>query len=301
MNYLIVGSGGVGGCIGAYLTKAGKDVTLIARNAHLKAMKQKGVILEDTKGNQEVIPVKAMELKDYKEKADVIFLCVKGYSIASLVDELKRVSDEKTVIIPILNVYGTGDKLQKELQAQVCDGCIYIASEKKEAGTILMKGSIFRIVYGLSSHEIPPRLLAIKKDLEDSGIEAVLSDNIQRDAFEKYAYITSAVTCGLYYHATAGDMQKEGKERELFKALNHEIELLACAMGIPFEKDMVKENVAILDTLSPLSSTSMQRDIAQGNPSEIDGLIYEVGRLAKQYRVELPHFQEIIAKLQRFC
>lgn len=300
MKYLIIGSGGVGGCIGAYLTKAGKDTTLIARNAHLEAMK-KGLILEDVKGNQELIPVKAMELKDYQEKADVIFLCVKGYSIASILDEIKRVSNEKTIIIPILNVYGTGDKLQKELSASVCDGCIYIASEIKEPGVILMKGDVFRIVYGLSSHKISPELKAIQKDLLESGIEAVLSENIQRDAFEKYAYISSAVTCGLYYHATAGDMQKEGKERELFKALNHEIELLASAMGIPFEKDMVKENVAILDTLSPLSSTSMQRDIAQGKPSEIDGLIYEVGRLANQYQIELPNFQSIIAKLQRFC
>lgn len=301
MKYLIIGTGGVGGCIGAYLSKAGKDTTLIARNANLKAMKENGLIIEDVCGKQEKISVQAMELKEYQEKADVIFVCVKGYSLPVLMDDIKRVSDSHTVIIPILNVYGTGDKMQEELDATVCDGCIYIASEVKEPGVILKKGDIFRIVYGLSNHKITPELEQIKKDLEQSGIEAVLSTNIQREAFKKYAYISPAVTCGLYYHATAGDMQKEGKVRDLFKTLIHEIELLASAMDISFEEDMVKENVAILDTLAPISSTSMQRDIAQGKPSEIDGLIYEVGRLADKYHVELPTYQKIISQLQRFC
>lgn len=301
MKYLIIGTGGVGGCIGAYLSKAGKDTTLIARNANLKAMKENGLIIEDVCGKQEKISVQAMELKEYQEKADVIFVCVKGYSLPALMDDIKRVSDSHTVIIPILNVYGTGDKMQEELDATVCDGCIYIASEVKEPGVILKKGDIFRIVYGLSNHKITPELEQIKKDLEQSGIEAVLSTNIQREAFKKYAYISPAVTCGLYYHATAGDMQKEGKVRDLFKTLIHEIELLASAMDISFEEDMVKENVAILDTLAPISSTSMQRDIAQGKPSEIDGLIYEVGRLADKYHVELPTYQKIISQLQRFC
>lgn len=45
MKYLIIGAGGTGGILGAYMTKAGKDVTLIARNAHLAAMKEDGLTL----------------------------------------------------------------------------------------------------------------------------------------------------------------------------------------------------------------------------------------------------------------
>ncbi len=79
------------------------------------------------------------------------------------------------------------------------------------------------------------------------------------------------------------------------------MKLLARAMDIPFQKNMVEYNLSILDSLDPQASTSMQRDIMQGKPSEIDGLIYEVGRLAKKYGVKLPCYQKIIAQFQQFC
>lgn len=300
MKILVLGSGGVGGCIGAYLSKAGKDVTLIARGQHLEKMQEQGLVIESSQG-QEIIPVHAMELKDYKEIADVIFVCFKGYSLMNMVDEIKRVSDAHTIIIPILNVYGTGARLQKLVDAKVCDGCIYIASEIKEPGVIWKKGEIFKLVYGRRDHVVDESLVKIQKDLMDSGIEAIVSRNIQAEAFEKYSYISAAATCGLYYHATAEAMQKPGKERELFAQLVHEIETLARAMDIPFQKNMVEYNLSILDSLDSQASTSMQRDIMQGKPSEIDGLIYEVGRLAKKYGVKLPCYQKIIAQFQQFC
>lgn len=77
MKILVLGSGGVGGCIGAYLSKAGKDVTLIARGQHLEKMQEQGLVIESSQG-QEIIPVHAMELKDYKEIADVIYVCFKA-------------------------------------------------------------------------------------------------------------------------------------------------------------------------------------------------------------------------------
>ena len=54
----------------------------------------------------------------------------------------------------------------------------------------------------------------IKKDFDDSGIDGVLSENIQRDALEKFSYVSPIGAAGLYYHATAADFQREGKQRE---------------------------------------------------------------------------------------
>lgn len=60
-----------------------------------------------------------------------------------------------------------------------------------------------------------------------------------------------------------------------------EISALAAAMGYPFEKDYVKINLEILSNLSADATTSMQRDIMEGKPSELDGLVMEPLRLAK--------------------
>lgn len=300
MKYLVIGAGGTGGCIGAYMTEAGKDVTMIARGAHLEAMQKNGIQMETTKkGNYTVKPVKAASMENYQEQPDVIFVCVKGYSLEDTVPFIQRVAGPDTVVIPILNIYGTGGRLQEKLpDLLVTDGCIYIAAEIRRPGCLWQNGDIFRVVFGVRRpSQYRPVLEQIKKDLEDAGIEAVLSENIQRDALQKFSYVSPAAACGQYYNAKAGDMQKPGEIRDTFAALIGEVDALAKAMGIPFGKDIVKINLDILDHLTPEASTSMQRDIRQGKASEIDGLIYEVVRMGQKYGVAVPAYEKIAREL----
>lgn len=303
MKYLVIGAGGTGGCIGAYMTEAGKDVTLIARGAHLAAMQADGLRMETTKkGNYTVKPVKATDMEHYEEHPDVIFVCVKGYSLEETVPFIRRAAKPETVVIPILNIYGTGSRLQEQLpELLVTDGCIYIAAEIKEPGCLWQNGDIFRVVFGVRKPSEYREILAeVKKDLDDSGITGILSDNIQRDALQKFAYVSPAAACGQYYDAMAGDMQKPGEIRDTFAALIHEIDMLAEAMGIHFEVDIVQTNLDILDSLTPKASTSMQRDIKKGKSSEVDGLIFEVVRMGEKYGVKLPVYEKIAKELAAF-
>ena len=296
MKYLVIGAGGTGGSIGAYMTEAGKDVTLIARGEHLKRIQEHGLNMETTKkGNYTVNPIKATDMEHYEEQPDVIFVCVKGYSLEDTIPFIRRVAKESTIVIPILNIYGTGSRMQEQLPGLlVTDGCIYIAGEIKEPGTILLRGDIFRIVYGVRDPlEIRPELFQVAQDLKDSGIEGVLSDNIRRDALQKFAYVSPMAACGLYYHVSAGEVQKTGEPRDTFVKLMKEIDALAVAMGVPFLVDIVTTNLQILDALNPEASTSMQRDVYAGKASEIDGLIYEVVRMGQRYGVPTPTYEMI--------
>ena len=303
MKYLIIGAGGTGGCIGAYMTEAGKDVTLIARGAHLEAMKKNGLRMETVHRGHFTVPVRAETMEQYEksgEKPDVIFVCVKGYSLQDTVPFIRNVAKPDTVVIPVLNIYGTGGRLQEALpNLLVTDGCIYVAAEIREPGCILQKGEILRIVYGVRNpEEYRPVLEEVKKDLEESSAEAVLSEDIRRDALQKFSYISPAAACGLYYDVSAGEMQKPGEIRDTFAALTAEIGILAEAMGVPFAEDPVRTNLDILDHLAPEASTSMQRDIWQGKQSEIDGLIFEVVRMAEKYGAKLPVYEKICGELR---
>lgn len=300
MKYLIIGTGGVGGSIGGYMARAGKDVTLIARGTHLEAIRKNGLTVEATSGTFTVNPP-AEDMDSYNDTPDVIIVCVKGYSLDEVIPFIARVANDNTVVIPILNIYGTGGKMQEKLPGMlVTDGCTYVAAQIKAPGVIAMNGAILRVVYGVRNpEEYRPVLEDIKQDLAESGIEPTLSDNIRRDALKKFAYVSPAATCGLYYNALAEAMQKPGEIRDTFAALIHEIEILAEAMDIDFGEDMVAINLGILDNLAPDASTSMQRDIAAGKSSEIDGLIYEVVRLGKKYGVSLPTYEMIAEAVKK--
>ena len=317
MKYIIIGAGGTGGILGFYMTKAGKDVTLIARNAHLEAMKKQGLSVQKMWTNEtETIPVSAESMESYEakgEKADVILVCVKKYSLDSCIPFIQNISHENTIVVPVLNVYGTGAYLQEKLpKVLVTDGCIYVSANIKQAGVLLQHGEILRVFFGVREKEDlkklngqldgeykAERLLKkIAQDFKDSGIDGILSDNIKRDALTKFSYVSPIGTAGLYLHTVAGDFQREGEARELFKTLIREIVTLANAMGITFEEDLVERNLKILSNLPEEATTSMQRDVMEGKQSEIDGLVYEVVRMAKKYGVEVPAYERAAEKFR---
>lgn len=301
MKYAIIGAGGTGGILGFYMTKAGKDVTLIARGRHLAAMQESGLAVEKMwDGTTETIPVKAADMDHYSERPDVILVCVKGYSLEDTIPFIQRVANPSTIVIPVLNIYGTGAKMQEKLpNLLVTDGCIYVSANIKEPGVLIQHGKILRVVYGVrEKEEYDPRLEEIKQDFDVSGIDGVLSENIRRDALEKFSYVSPIGAAGLYYHATAADFQREGEEREAFKTMIREIAALAEAMGVPFERDMVEVNLKILSTLASEATTSMQRDVMEGKDSEIDGLVYEVVRMGERYHVPVPMYEKVAEKLK---
>lgn len=303
MKYVVFGAGGTGGILGGQLAKGGQDVTLIARGAHLAAIQERGGLFVDRvwNGTSETIPVKACTADDYQETPDVILVCVKGYSLESVVPFIKRVAGTETVVLPILNIYGTGGKLQEMLPGiDVLDGCTYLYAEIKEPGVILQSGPYCRIVFGPRDNNIDvPRYQQMKQEFDAAGIVGELTAHIQRDALQKFSYVSPVGTTGLYYNAVAADMQKDGEARDCFVAMVREISALADAMGCPFDHDVVPDDLAILDGIAPTATTSMQRDIAEGHQSEIDGLIYEVVRLGERYGVDVPTYQKVAEEMKK--
>ena len=298
MKYAIIGAGGTGGCLGFFLQKAGKDVTLIARGKHLEAIRKNGLTIQKLwDESRETLPVKACTAEEYKEIPDVILVCIKGYSVDETVPTIKKIAGKETVVIPILNIYGTGGRLQKKLpELTVTDGCIYVSANIMEPGVILQHGKILRVVFGARKpEEETEKMRQVAKDMVTDDLEVILSENIRRDAMVKFSYVSPIGAAGLYCNAVAADFQREGEQREMFKALIREIVALSHAMGIEFEEDLVERNLKILASLSPEATTSMQRDVIEGKRSEMDGLVYEVVRMGREYKVSMPQYEKAAA------
>ena len=302
MKYLIIGAGGTGGITGTKLAMAGRDVTLIARGAHLEAIKRNGLKIHHIwDDSEETVSVKACTMDEYNDSPDVIIVCVKGYSVDSIYPFIEKVTNPSTIVIPILNIYGTGSMMQERLpDVLVTDGCIYVSAAIDKPGVLIQHGKICRIVFGVrDKKDFRPELSLIEKDFCESGIDGVLSDNIQKDTLEKFSYVSPIGAAGLYYNCTAKAFMREGKERELFKAMIREVEAVGQAMGITFEKDIVAKNLDILSTLTPDATTSMQRDVMAGKKSETDGLIFQVVHLGHKYNVPVPCYEMIAEKLKK--
>jgi 2-dehydropantoate 2-reductase len=293
-KYLIVGTGGVGGSIAGFLALAGHNVTCIARGAHLQAIRDNGLKLNSTLKGVQQIPVKASE--ECHDKADVIFVCVKGYSVDSVAGLIQKAAHKDTLVIPILNVYGTGNRIQQLLQqVTVLDGCIYIVGFVSGVGEITQMGAVFRLIFGARKGQNVPRasLEAIRHDLLNAGITAMLSDDIDRDTFIKWSFISAMACTGAYFDIPMGPIQKQGQERDVFIALSRESAAIGRKIGITVPDDVVTTHLQILDKLDPESTASLQKDIRKAHESEIDGQLFQMIRIAEQFGIAVPVYRKV--------
>ena len=309
LKYLIAGTGGVGGSIAAFLALAGKDVTCIARGEHLAAIRENGLQLHSDLKGEYALRVPAYTAEEYTAlvstsadyKADVIFVCVKGYSVDSITELIKSAAHEHTVVIPILNVYGTGPRIPRLVPGvTVLDGCIYIVGFVSGRGEITQMGKIFRLVYGAHRSTIVSRetLEAVQRDLQESGIKADISDDIDRDTFVKWSFISAMAVTGAYYDVPMGEVQKPGEVRNTFIGLSQESAALGRKLGIAFKEDIVEYNLKVIDKLAPESTASMQKDMAKGHQSEVQGLLFDMITAAEEQGIEVPTYRMVAEKFK---
>lgn len=301
LKYLIAGTGGVGGSIAAFLSFAGKDVTCIARGGHLAAIREHGLQLHSDLKGEQALNIPAYTAEEFQGKADVIFVCVKGYSVDSITELIKRAAHEGTVVIPILNVYGTGPRIQRLVPGvTVLDGCIYIVGFVSGNGEITQMGKIFRLVYGAHKGTNVSRetLEAIRQDLQESGIKAEISPDINRDTFVKWSFISAMAVTGAYYDVPMGEVQKPGKVRDTFIGLSRESYTLGCKLGIPLPNDLIDFNLKVIDKLAPESTASMQKDLEKGHESEVQGLLFDMITAAEEQGIEIPTYRMVAEKFK---
>lgn len=298
MKYLIIGAGGIGGSLGAFLARSGKDVTFIARGEHLKQMQQHGLIVSSgILGDFVINNVKAFTQEDYHETADVIFVCVKAYGLESIVDLLKKSCHSSSIIIPLLNGLNIGNKLELMLDKDITilDGCLYLSGYIDSPGKIVQVGKNNKIIFGLREGKTGDIsiLKQIQSDLIESGMNAIISDNIACDIYKKFACNASFGVCGTYFDITTKKMQQEGIYRDTAIELLKELNALAVAQGVQFDEDLVDVSLNFIDGLVVDTTSSLQRDIQSNRQSEIDSLLFDVVRKCRALNVSAPEFEKI--------
>lgn len=304
MRYLIVGAGGTGGALAGFLARSGQQVALVARGRHLEAIRQEGLTV-DMPEESFTVKLPAYDMESYlqarAEVPDIIFICLKGYSMAAAAPFLQQAAGERSLIIPILNIYGTGGRLQQELPGKiVTDGCIYIFSQKGEPGHIKLGGGLFRVVFGLRREAgaelaamAEPILEQLAEELRAAGAKAVHSRQIEADCFRKFTLISPMAALGAAYGTRGADLQLGGAYREKFIALVRELLAIARAKSLPLPEDMLEINLKMVDNMDKGATSSMQRDVEAGRPSEAEGLVHEVVRMAQEAGVKVPVYEEV--------
>lgn len=289
MRITVFGTGGVGGYFGGRLARAGEDVTFIARGEHLHAIKTTGLRVDSTDGDFVIYPARAMEDVSEVGETDLVILGVKAWQVPEAGRAIKPVVGSKTTVLPMQNGVEAVQQLVAELgRENVIGGLCRIVSFVIEPGHIRHAGFKPSIIIGELDNQRTERITKIEEVFKRAGLEITIAADIQVALWTKFLFIASFSGVGAMADAPAGVIRNDPKWRaQILKAME-EIYTLAHARGIKLPPDSVNNVMSAVDALPEDATSSMQRDIAAGKPSELESQNGAVVRMARETGIDVP-------------
>lgn len=287
----------MGGYFGGRLAQAGEDVTFVARGEHLRAIQTKGLKVESRNGDFTIYPAKATDRISDLGTVDLIIVGVKAWQVPEAARALKPIVGSPTTVLPLQNGVDASTQLIAELGADaVIGGLCKIVSFVVGPGHIRHAGFAPSTVIGEMDNRQTVRIQSIAATLNRAGIETAIAPDIEVALWMKFLFIASFSGMGAITGAAAGILRTEFRAR-VIQAME-EIYTLAHARGIKLPPDAIATVMAGVDALPADATSSMQRDIAAGKPSELDSQNGAVVRMAHDAGIEVPVHEAIYAQLK---
>lgn len=298
MRIAIMGSGGVGGYFGGLLARAGHDVTFIARGAHLAALRAHGLRVESVHGDFAITPAQTTDDPAAVGPVDCVLFATKTFQIEEAATAMRPMIGPQTAVLPLHNGLDASERTAAVLGAgPVLGGMCQLGSYIAAPGVIKQISQFRRVVAGELDGPVSPRVTAIVAALRAAGADAEASPTIQKARWTKFIFIAPFSGIGALTRAPAGDIMGCPETRSLLVDAVLEVEAVARAAGVGLDGDIAAKTVAFCDGMAPGQTASMQRDIMDGKPSELESIVGVMVRLGAELNVPTPLFRCFYAAL----
>ena len=314
MKICVVGAGAIGGLLGARLAAAGEDVTLIARGAHLEAIRARG--LEVTMNDGAVVQAaNVAATSDLTEcgTQDLVILGVKAHQIAPIVGELPVLFGPQTLVLTtqngipwwyfqrhggpldgtVLDSLDPGGTIGDAIAPERIIGCIaYPAAEITAPGRIRhIEGTRFPV--GELDGSVTDRVSTLSETLQRAGFKAPVLENIRSEIWLKAWGNLSFNPISALTHATLVDICRFPPSRELAAKMMTEAQEVAGRLGISFRVPLEKR-IAGAERVGK-HKTSMLQDAESGKALETEALIGAVAELGRLTGTQTPSIDAVHA------
>jgi len=302
MRFAIIGTGGVGGYFGGLLARDGEDVTFIARGEHLAAIRERGLQVESIHGDFTVRDARATDRPEEVGPVDAVLFATKTHQLEAAAEAMKPMIGPRTLIVPLHNGIDSAERTAAVVGPEhVVGGLCYVGSMIAAPGIIRQNSPFRRVIVGeLPGSTAAPsgRLQPIVDALAATGVAAEISDDIQAARWSKFAFIAPFSAVGAATRVPAGEMRDLPDTRALLHDAIREVVAVARLSGVNVAADLAEQTIAFFDSLPPHMMASMQRDVLDGRPSELDSMVGVVARMGRQLGAETPVFRALYAALQ---
>ena len=299
LSFAVFGTGAVGGYFGGRLAEAGEDVRFVARGRHLDAILAQGLRITSVDGDFLVHPARASADPAELGPVDVVLVGVKAWQVPEAADALRPLVGDRSMVVPLQNGIAARDQLAAVLgPARVIGGFCSVLAFLDGPGHIRHTGVTPSITFGELDGSTSERVETLREAFARTrGIVAEVPADIRVALWRKFLFIAALGGVGAVARAPIGVFRSDPGSRAMLRQALEEIQAVAIADGIPLPADAAATTLAYIDTLPADGTASMQRDIMEGRPSELEAQVGTVVRLGERHGLDVPGLRAIYETL----
>jgi 2-dehydropantoate 2-reductase len=298
MKVAVFGTGGVGAYFGGRLALAGAEVHLIARGAHLEALRTSGLRVRSTKGDFQV-ELPATDDTSQVGPCDYVLFSVKTFDTDDAIARLSPLIADETAIISFQNGVDSEERISSAVgRYHVMGGAAYIFSGIVEPGVVSHTGGPARIVFGEMDGSRSQRAERFLEICRKAGIDAELSDEIHRVLWDKFAFICAQAGLTSAVRLPIGDVRAVDETWKAFKSVIEEVRAVAAGEGIELPSDTADRHASFAERLEPAGYSSLYDDLTNGRRMELESLHGTVVSRAHLHGLTVPVSETIYAILK---
>jgi 2-dehydropantoate 2-reductase len=299
MRILIFGTGGVGGYFGGRLAASGEDVTFIARGEHLHALREDGLRIVSSRGNLHLKAVKASDDPRSAGSVDLVLVGVKLWDTEAAAQAIAPIVGPNTAVVSFQNGVDAVDIFTQRLgRERVMGGIAQIAAVIERPGVIRHNGTMQKLTFGELDGSTSARTQALFAACQKAGIDAVLSDSIQRVIWEKFVFIVGLSAMTTLTRLPIGAVREDPTTRALLLDVMREAAAVGRAKGADLPADAAENQLKFMDGLPHDMIASMLGDLNRGRRLELPWLSGAVVRFGEQLGVATPANRFVYAALK---
>jgi 2-dehydropantoate 2-reductase len=288
LRHAILGAGGIGGLIGASLAHSGAVVTLVLRAESIGHYPEQ-LKLESPFGNFSVPVARTTEVPP----VDILWLTTKATQLESALSVLTH-PESVGAIVPLLNGIDHISLLRAKYGTEkIIPATIGVESERVAPGHIVHRSSFARLNVSSVGR---PLLADTLNQLQQLGFECRFVDDEPTMMWSKLAYLAAFALTTTASDKGTGEILAEPKWRDLGLAVIREASAVAVAEGAKVDADAV---IAGVMKMPGNMRSSMQKDVEQGNPPELDAIAGPILRGAKKHGIDVPAVKKLVTAVER--
>ena len=298
MRIAILGTGSVGGYFGGRLAQAGEDVIFIARGKNLDAMQTHGLQVDSINGDFVVQPIQATNDPLDIGIVDLVLVGVKAWQVSEAAEAMRPMIGPETFILPMQNGLEAPAQLSELLGDRhvlggLCGLFCYVAGP----GHIVHAGTYPFVKFGELDNHHSQRVELLLDTFKRAGINTKIPPDIQVAMWMKFLLIAVWSGMGAVTRAPVGIWRSLPETRRMAELSLQEIIAVAAAHHIALPEDALQMIMTMYDGLVPQSTASLQRDLMEGRPSELEAQIGAVVRFGLEADVATPQHTFIYSSL----